>query len=47
MFDRKTKSLKGKELARISHEEIEKGCHFWHKHFWEKDLRQRRRTAFS
>ena len=34
-------------LARISHEEIEKGCHFWHKHFWEKDLRQRRRTAFS
>jgi len=34
-----------KVLARISHEKIEKGCLFWHKHFDEKNLRQRTETA--
>jgi hypothetical protein len=35
----------GKPLAPISHEKIEKGCLFWHKHFVERDLRQRTETA--
>jgi hypothetical protein len=35
----------GNALARISHEKIEKGCLFWHKHFDEKNLRQRTETA--
>jgi hypothetical protein len=32
-------------LAGISHQKIEKGCLFWHKHFVEKNLRQRTETA--
>lgn len=33
-------------LARISHQQIAKGCHFWHKRFGGNELCQRRRTAF-
>jgi hypothetical protein len=35
----------GLTLARISHERIEKGCLFWHKHFVDKNLRQKKETA--
>jgi len=35
----------GSYLARISHEWIEKGCLFWHKHFVQKHLCRRKRTA--